>query len=200
MPTGRITMNADVGGVAMASTITRTADGHIGHSPTLPIALAGTLSTRSTDTAGTLTLGAGHGLVQTNIVDLYWAGGRRYDVVVGVVDGNNVPISGGSGDVLPTQTTAITTQQQTVIDTDFDADLLEMIAMCCANRGHASFYETGAIALAVDLPAGEVWEWHSGGSATNPLAGKTIDRVVVTQAATATTATLKLGGLYNSTS
>jgi len=198
MFTSRLTINADIAGVVMNSSITRQAEGQIAHAPELAAAKAGTLSTRTSDTVGTLTLGAGHGIQTADKVDLYWTGGRRYHVVVGTVAGTSVPITAGAGDALPPVDTAITVQKQQIIDTDFDGDRLEAIAALCAQRGHVGFYDSTTLELSLDLVAGELWHWLNGGAATNPLAGKTITHVVVTQAATAA-ASLKLGILYDST-
>ncbi|MCK4341023.1 MAG: hypothetical protein KAY37_04790 [Phycisphaerae bacterium] len=70
MPTSRLTLSGDIGGISVNSTVTRTADGQIGHDVTLNPAKTGTLSTRTSDTEGTLTLESGHG-IQTG--DMYTA-------------------------------------------------------------------------------------------------------------------------------
>ena len=198
MPTSMLNITGSVGGISINSSISRTADGQISHQVALPAAKSGTLSTRTSDTAGTLTLASGHGIVDADVVDLYWDGGRRYGVVVGTVAGDDVPISGGAGDVLPAQDTAITVRVQQQIDTDFVGNLLEAIAALCNQRGHVAFYNETTLELAVDLAAEELWWWLSGGTAANPLAGKTITHVVVTQASTSAT-TFRLGVLYDST-
>lgn len=199
MPASRLTLSGDIGGISLSSTLTRTADGQIGHDVTLNAAKAGTLSTRTSDTVGTLTLEGGHGIQDGDTIDVYWDGGRRYDVTVGTVAGNDVPISGGAGDVLPAEDTAVTAAKQHVIDTDLDGDLLEAIGAIATARVHLGFYNTGAsLALSLDLSATELWHWLNGGTASNPLAGESIDYVVATQAGSASTANLKLGILYDS--
>jgi len=95
MPTSQITISGDVGGAPMNTNISRTADGQTSHEVQVPAAKTGTLTTRTTDTTGTLTMQTGHGFVQNDKIDLYWTGGRRYNVVVGTVAGDSVPISGG---------------------------------------------------------------------------------------------------------
>ena len=194
----RLTLGGDIGGISMSSTISRNADGQIGHQLELSAAKSGTLSTRTSDTAGTLTMEAGHAIQTADIIDVYWDGGRRYDVVVGTVAGNDVPISGGSGDNLPAQDDPVTAQVQQEIDTDFDGDLLAMIGALCNQRSHVGFYNDTTLELSVDLAAGELWHWVDGGTAANPLASKTITHAVVTQASTAA-ATFRLGILYDST-
>ena len=199
MPTSRLTSACESGGLAMSSTLTSTADGQIGHELTLPAAKTGTLSTRTNDTTGTLTMEASHGIVTADIIDLYWDGGRRYNVVVGAVSGTSVPISGGAGDVLPAQDTAVTAQVQQVIDSDFDADLIVSIGALCPKQRHVCFSESGdVLALALDIGAAALWFWLNSGTATNPLEGKTIDDIRVTQASSAATADMKIGILYDS--
>ncbi|MBK9128182.1 MAG: hypothetical protein IPM13_10320 [Phycisphaerales bacterium] len=65
----------------------------------------GTLTTRTSDTAGTLTMESGHGIATGNTIHVYWDGGKRIGVTVGTVSGTSVPISGGSGDNLPDAST-----------------------------------------------------------------------------------------------
>lgn len=74
---------------------------------TVPIAKAGTLTTRTDNDTGTLTMSTGHGIVDADTIDLYWTGGCRRGMTVGTVSVNSVPIDGGSGDNLPIATTAI---------------------------------------------------------------------------------------------
>lgn len=67
----------------------------------------GTLTARSSDTVGELTLESGHGIATGNVIHVYWGTGKRIGVTAGTVSGNVVPISGGSGDVLPVTSTPI---------------------------------------------------------------------------------------------
>ena len=197
MSTSRITLSGDVGGVSIQGTITRSAPGQIAQDPILPAAKAGTLSTRTSDTAGTLTLGAGHGVQTGDKVDLYWAGGCATNATVGTVSGTSVPFTGAAGSVLPAQDTVITVAVQTVIDVDFVANLLVAIAAMCGQAAHLGFYEDTTLRLALNLTANEAWTWFNGGTAANPLAGFTVTKIVATQAAAAA-AQLKIGVLYDS--
>ncbi|MBI5863761.1 MAG: hypothetical protein HZB38_04490 [Planctomycetes bacterium] len=163
----------------------------------MPTAKTGTLTTRTSDTAGVATLEAGHGIIVSDVVDVYWTGGRRYNVNVTAVNVNDVTFSGGTGDILPAQSTALTMMKQKTIDTDFVGNLLVAIGALCAARAHISFYETATLRLAVDLTANELWFWVNGGTAANPLAGASVTHIVASQAGTVE-ASLKIGALYNS--
>ena len=68
----------------------------------------GTLTTRTDDTIGVLTMASGHGVQTGDTIDIRWVGGSRSGVVVGTVATNSVPISLGDGGVLPVVNTRIT--------------------------------------------------------------------------------------------
>src|SRR5690606_24192972 len=103
MPVSNFRVNGDIAGIPIRSTIFREAAGHIGHGPiTLPAAAAGTLSTRSTDTTGVVTV-VGLELGPPAVCAIYWVVARLYHVDVDSVDGDAVTFSGGEVDVLPTE-------------------------------------------------------------------------------------------------
>ena len=69
---GTIQQTASVGGLSIQSTVNREAEGQIGQSIALPAAKTGTLSTRTSDTAGTLTLEADHGITDSDVINIFW--------------------------------------------------------------------------------------------------------------------------------
>jgi hypothetical protein len=78
----------------------------------VPVAVQGTLSVRTDDDTGTLTMdSASHGIVTGQFVSLFWevggVKGARRNVVVGVVAGTSVPFDLGAGDVLPAAASVI---------------------------------------------------------------------------------------------
>ena len=165
----------------------------------LPAAEAGTLSTRTSDTAGTATLGAAHGILTGDIVDIYWAGGVAYGATVGTVSGTSVPFTLASGDVLPAQDTAINMDTQTEINTDFDGDDMKMLAVVSTKRGHVHFQEEdGTDIKAQEMLAGEGWTWASDTGITNPLTGNPVGQVLVSNGDATGATTLKIGVLYDS--
>lgn len=206
--TGTLQSVASLAGLSISSVVQREASGGVAQSPSLPAAKAGTLTTRTGDGAGAITLGAGHGLHQNDVVDVYWGTalasfGVRYGVKIDAVNGNDVSFDdtpAAGGDVLPAQGTAVTVSKQVTIDTDFDGDLLEMIAAACDRRAHLDFQDAGGASLkAVTLLAGEIWSWFSGSGVTNPLSGNPVGSIKASNADSAAAATLKIGLLYDST-
>ena len=199
MPIGTFANNVALAGISIQSSTTRTDSGQVSHEVTLPAADAGTLSTRTSDTAGTATLGAAHGIQTGDVVDIYWAGGVAYGATVGTVAGTSVPFTLASGDVLPAQDTAITMAKQVLINTDFDGDNMSMLAVVSTKRGHVHFQEEDGTGIkAQEMLAGEGWTWASNTGIVNPLAGNPVGQVMATNGDATGTTTLKIGVLYNS--
>lgn len=141
----RLTINGSVGGVSINGVVSRSSEGILGQSPTLPAAQAGTMS-RTSDTAGTLTMATGHGLLEGQVVDIYWATGCCYGATLGVVTVNSIPFTGAAGDAVPVGTaTAVTVAVQTEIAAPFDGDLLLMLAAKCAKQAQVLFYASSSL-------------------------------------------------------
>lgn len=205
MPTGTISENAGLAGLTIQSTIQRTGTGGIGHDPSLPAAKAGALSTRTSDTAGTLTLGAGHGITDGQVVNIFWTDVNgeshcAYGATVGTVAGNDVPFTGAAGDVLPAEGCAITVSVVVLIDTDVDGDLLKMIAAGSTLLTHMTFKrEAGTVILPVLLLANEGWKWVKGQGIANPLTGDPVGKIAVSNGSVAAIAAFKVAYIYDST-
>ncbi|NLG44796.1 MAG: hypothetical protein GX547_16260 [Phycisphaerae bacterium] len=63
------------------------------------------LTTRTSDTAGVITLPEDYGLEADDLIDLTWSGGYRKAVCIDSVDDTLITISGGFGDPLPAEGT-----------------------------------------------------------------------------------------------
>lgn len=81
----------------------------------------GTLSVRSDNVSGQVTLGSGHGIVSGTLFNLHWAGGVRSGVVAGNVSGDNVPFSGGTGDNLPAADSGVSAVHFTTLAAEIKA-------------------------------------------------------------------------------
>ena len=200
MPTSRITSTGDIGGISLNSTTSATADGQIGHEVTVAAGEAAELFVRTDDTSGQLAYAETPIVEAGDVIGLFWTGGGRYDVDVDSVVGSLVNFSGGAGDVLPAADSDIVACEQQTIDTDFDGDLLRMIGALCASQGRLVFYESGSVVgLVVELGEAQLWTWSDVSGFTNPLASTNVVDASVAQAGTSSTATFKLGILYDST-
>lgn len=196
--TGTINVIASAGGQSVQGTIQRTAEGGLPQDVTLPAGQAGTLTTRTDDNTGVATLTDTPSVAENDIVDVYWTGGVRYGMVVGIVAVKAVPLEGGVGDVLPAGTTALVVTEQVSIDAAFDGDNLEMLAIVSTLRSHVDFWEAGATAFAREQLASEPFLWATTTGVTNPLAGKTIATIRASNGVSTAAATLKIALLYDS--
>lgn len=119
--------------VTIAHALTRESEGVGGHEIPVPPAAAGTLTTRTDNQTGTLTMSdAGHGITTGAVIDLYWEGGARYGITVGTVSGTSVPIGAddsGHGNNLPVATTPITAMIPVPFNCAFDAAELTLLGM-----------------------------------------------------------------------
>ena len=173
---GRVTRD-----VPVTTAIERTAAA----SSALAAGVAGTLTTRTDDNTGVVTA-AGHALIQNDVVTVFWTGGIRYGMTVGVVAGDDVPVDGGAGDVLPADETAVVIAEQDVLDVDFDGDLVELIAIKATGRAHLVFAENDDTVLhPQELTAGEPWSWASGQGTPNPLTGDPVGKIKLANGTTA---------------
>ncbi len=199
MPTGSITIDAQIAGVVVHATIDRTEEGGIHQQISLPAGSAGTLSTRTDDDTGVCSVASGHGLIVSDTVDVYWSGGMRNGMNVSAVSGDDVTVDVGSGDNLPTQDAAVVVTEHKVIDVDFDGDQLEILVASCNKRCHLEFTtDADASIKAVEIPAGEARMWFTSDWTTNPLAGQVVGKILATCGHATEAGSLKIGGLYDS--
>jgi hypothetical protein len=163
--------------------IIRSGTGAIGYSVSLPLAQAGTLTTRSDDDTGTITMGSGSHTITTGaVVDVYWSGGVQYGVTVGTVSTTSVPIDSGDGDVLPATSTAVTVVPQTTINTAIDGDNCKILAIMVETTdkslrqsAHIQLLDVSAAEIAeIDLVTNVAQVWDIEGGSANPFTGNPI--------------------------
>lgn len=205
MPTVRQSISMSIGGLSLASLITRSGSGQISVEKKvsetdadkhLTPATAGTLTTRTDNNTGVVT-STSHGLATNDKVDVYWSDGIRYDMDA-TVSGSAVTVDGGAGDNLPALSTAVFICKQTTINVDFDGDDVEVLAALCNVRGHLLFEESDGTDIAeTELTAGESYSYTSETNATNPFTGDPVGLIKASVGSAATTAYLRLGVLLN---
>lgn len=142
------TVTISRGGAALGKTFTyaveSTVDGAVLRDPSMAAAKTGALTTRTSDTAGTLTMTAGHGFTNGQVIDIYWSGGQCTNAIIGTVATNSVPFTGAGGDVLPADESTITamvvqTENFVVVDGDLQALMVGAGNAACS----ATFFSSG---------------------------------------------------------
>lgn len=192
-------------GLSMQSSYNRTSSASIGLVESLPAAKNGTLTTRTDNTVGTLTMAASHGITTAAVIDLYWAGGVRYGVVVGTVATNSVPISLGAGDNLPTQDTVITAVLPLTANVLIDGDNTKLIAVelktvdnSLRTAGHVSFRDAAADLIAeLDLVTNVPRIYDIEGGDANPFTGDVITYIEASNGNSTSAASLSILGVYD---
>lgn len=188
------TRSLNYAGLPAAFSLSTTISSDLGtpFSETLAVAKAGTLSTRTDDNTGVLTMAGGHGFTDGQRLDVYWSGGSRRGMTIGTVATNSVPIDGGAGDNLPIATTAITAQVPTEEPVVVTGDDVVAIGLRFPLGGIAVFADESDVELlAVTLTTTlTTYCWAAADGGTNPLAGDAVAKVFISQGSTASTSTV----------
>lgn len=198
MSQATISVGAYVLGTQVSVAFSRSDDGAGQWTQAPAVAGSGQLTTRTNNTDGVLTMVAGHGLA-TGKIDVFWAGGRRYNVAA-VVTVNSIAISGGSGDNLPTNLTAITADQQIVLNAAFDPDDVSVLLVTATKRASVVFADAGGnTMLALDLAAGECCLWWENSGLDRPFVGAAIAAIWVGNGDAAEVNAINVSVLYDAT-
>lgn len=187
-----------IDGAAFNNSDSTTGDTATKASTTLSAAPTGTLSTRTSNTAGTLTMATGHGITTGARLDIYWSGGSCRGATVGTVATNSVPFTGATGTVLPAQDTAITAMVP-------DEEVFNVVgnnAVVVAAAGDAAFTVVFADGSNVEKhyvvkTAAGAGVWFSGDDATNPLSGDTVTKVFLSHGSSAGSVNVRATVLVN---
>lgn len=195
----RYTRALTVSDLAFGVNATINSNAAIPVSRSIAAAKAGTLTTRTSDTVGTLTMAGGHGITTGQRLDLFWDGGSRVGLLVGTVAVNSVPFTLGSGDNLPVQDTVITACVPTEQNFDVTGDNVTSIGCAIPLGGAVTFTDGSDVlifsrTLTTAVPS-YVWCDIDGG--TNPLAGGAVGKVYLSNASTATAQTVNTAVQYN---
>jgi len=179
--------------------ITVSATGEVIKEPVLAAAATGSLTTRTDNTTGTLTMAAGHGITTGSTIDLYFSGGSRTSVTAGTVSGNSVPISSGSGSNLPALNAAVTAMVQVSQDFVVTGDNVQGFACFSPVPATVVFAQSGGTVIATINLTGtpSTYTWYTGSGVTNPLAGASVGKIKVTQSDATSTRTVQVGAIYN---
>lgn len=208
MPTVNYSVSVSGLGITIAQNLPRSADGAGVCNPELPVGKAGTLTTRTDNNTGSITMSAGgHGITTGAKVDVYWNGGVQYDVTVGTVSGTTVPIDLGIGDNLPIATTPVVVSLRTQINLSIDGDALTLLAIkqeYSSNQetadSHVDFQDASSAQVAeIDLDANAPRIFDIAGGGANPFTGNPITKAFASNGSLTNIATFKMQWLQDLT-
>jgi len=204
--TATIRQSSAMGGVSFPESKSITADAQIVHDVSVPAANAGTLTTRTDDTDGEITMTSSTQTIETgDRIDLYWVDsdgvllGARRGATAGTVAGAVVPFSGGSGDNLPIEDEDIIACECLELDVFVDGDNVDVCLAYISKLGQVTFIDTDASEAEIDSwMVGEacVKMWHDEDADDNPFLAQNIGRIYVSHLDTSA-ATARIGIAYN---
>lgn len=211
MPGGTYNTTVNIAGLAITGAVSYTDEGGMALEIPVPAGNAGTLTTRTDNETGSLTMASGsHDITTGSTIDLYWSGGARFGITVGTVSGTTVPIGAddsGTGDNLPTASTAIVADVQKAFNAAIDGDELALIAIkmfYASNtetaQSHVSLVDSGDSEIAgFTLNANKPRNWDITGGDTNDFTGNPITDGVVSNGSSTNAGTLQLAWLVDAT-
>lgn len=201
MPNIEITTQVRGQGLFFSGTSSRTEEGGSSVDVTIPIAHAGVLTTRTDNETGSITMDAGgHGITTGQIIDLYWATGARYAILVGTVSGTTVPIgadNSGNGNNLPTAATAVVVAPRVSMSVLIDvlpsmlAFVMQYASTAETAVSHVSMHDDSAEVESFNLAANIPRVWDVEGGDENIAEGGDTTSLIVSQASTTSAATFR---------
>jgi len=203
MATRSFKITGSIGGLGFQGEIIRTGEGEISHQVELPKADKGTLTTRTNDTDGTLTMAAGHGISTGDKIDIFWyASGvlkSAHKATVGTVDGTSVPFTAASGDALPAQDSSVTADVLVEVTSEFDGDDWLLLVSSSNRDGYIDFQpDPPGTIYAGKLYADSLLFWAADQGYDRPTSAKVVNYIYLTNASGDYAATAKVGVLYDS--
>lgn len=166
---------------------------------TLAAAKTGALTTRTSDSVGTITGQSGHGVTDAQRLDLFWkladgTYGSRYGCLVGTVASLSIPITGGAGDNLPLDETGNTANTNFWFQVPTEQSFTEvgsnvagifakvLTALAATEMAMVTFADgSGNLANMVlrNATNGGVYIWQVADGVTSPLDGDTATKFFV---------------------
>jgi hypothetical protein len=194
----KISLKTTVAGISIASEVNRTEEVETSFSATPDAGKAGTLTTRTDDDTGVVTIASGHGITTSDTVAIFWPGGSRHGMAVSASAATTITIDSGAGTVLPVATTAVVIAKESTHDLAIVGDDIVVLAIGSAKRASVNFLDgTDASLLRYDMTAKEGRLWFTDHGVTNPLAGDTVASVVLACGET-TASEIRIGVLIDS--
>lgn len=190
-----VTYQLSISGDTVSTTENSTITGgtSIKANPNLPKAYSGTLTTRTSGTAGVITA-TGHNVIVGQRVDVYWevggVQGWAYGGIVSAIGATTVTFAGLAGTALPVVDSAVTIAKAVVDVFECDGDEIQAVtAYNNANDGIVVFASDAANLYAVLVEPGIPFHWKAGDDGANPLAGMDIKKVWQSTSKTSSTDT-----------
>ena len=159
----------------------------------IPAATGGTLTTRTSDTAGIITV-TSHPFVVIYVINISCAYGSSLTATVCATTKTTITFSGALGTVLPAQDVAVTCNEQVELPFDLVGADLTALVVFTAQKGTIIPKDAGGEELVLTLATGgSVYAWWTNNGITNPITGDTIITVTFSHDYITAAATMRIG-------
>lgn len=199
-----------IGGKSFSQQRSVVGEGEVARQKDLPAAKAATLTTRTDDDTGVITVAAGVG-AQFSVgerVDVYWdvggvKGHRRGMLVSSIaVDAITVGTVGGdigAGDIFPAAASVVQLAKSVLGEFRVDGDDVAVLAFASDARAIIVLTEADGVEdYFVHMPeVGSARMWDKNEGTVNPIAAKVIARAYMSHNDTTTTKAVKVGVVFN---
>ncbi len=207
MPTLQATTRVSFSGKSFQQILNDVTNGSVIVDPTIAAAAGGSLTTRTSNTIGTLTMtSASHGIATGNLVDIYWAddgsgvAGKRNLCVAGSVSGTLVPFTGGTGDNLPPADTVITAMVPSLETFELVYTGMQALGLDVQGNNQASASllgtSTSDVNLTIHSSANTDYIWTDASGIANPLS-ENITQVYLSHGDSTAARQVSLAAAYN---
>lgn len=183
-----ISIGINIGGISRSKTITRTGTVFT-HNETLEAGQSGTLSTRTDNDTGIVSIDS-HGILDTDTVDVGWVdvnsmNQHRANMAVLSVTADTLTVDGGSGTNFPVQDYAVVVGKRTSVGFSATGSAVKAISLlstpATAGEGSRAMVDfvtsLDATIKACDLEDDEPFTWVDNSPIDNPVTSGTIDAI-----------------------
>ncbi len=211
MPSGQISVAANIAASSFNNTVTKTADSQESYEVNLPIGTVEASYSQTTAIECVVTLAGGHGL-SSGVYDVYWTESGVKKIAVGctgTLATNDMTLNAAvSQDNFPAADPGdMVICEQVIINTTIDGDAVQMYAIspiyaAATETSDCSvdFHDVGSNQITtLRITANEPSIWWDGGGSANPMTGAPITHCHASNQSTANAATLKILVLEDST-
>lgn len=183
---------------------------HIADREPLPVGVAGTLTTRTDNDTGVVTVDAGHGITDSDTVDVHWGDGSvQYGCDVTATTATTISIDSGSGDDLPSLSTGVVVTKQVSIACNFDGDNAQFVFVhvetidddSLSNSCHVQMQDSGDAEIWAEVLTtnGNPRKYDIAGGDTNEITGNAVTEIVASNGSATTAAQLTVYVLQDAT-
>jgi hypothetical protein len=149
----------------------------------------GNQSTEFINSTGVATLHAGHTIVDSSTVDVYWNGGQRLNCSAAVTV-NAVTLTGGSGTALPADHTVLIVSSQVTLLDGYATSTVQALGVSCDQPATVQFQASDSSELLVLSALPYCWPTNNGEA--NPFTSGTVAKIVASNQNTTAATNLQI--------